>query len=342
MSKGKLVDTKLIALIRYMQSPGGICVSEMQERLEVSRASVYRYLQKMQFDMELPITSEIRGKKTYYFFDCENENINRNIIESMSLLPSDFNFDMKDRVLLEFMFSDAEKIPSIKEDVQRLHSKMSILLAFAGHITHSSNNSDKGFVAESRLPYKRILSFEELPKKTDKAQMNMVYTLCGASREHKVCNVTYKSTFPEKTKSYRIMPLEVFSYRGGFYLIAETEKYDYISKYAVERFLKVEVTEEHFERKTTTDIEWMLSDPFGLVQGDQFEADILVRQKAVNAVVTRQWPENRVSFSPPDENGDVVMHVITSGKYELTKWLRYMGDEVELIKPLKEELLILP
>ena len=45
---------------------------------------------------------------------------------------------------------------------------------------------------------------------------------------------------------------------------------------------------------------------------------------------------NRVSFSPPDENGDVVMHVITSGKYELTKWLRYMGDEVELIKPLKE------
>ena len=315
MSKGKLVDTKLIALIRYMQALGGVCIAEMQQRLETSRASIYRYLQKMQYEMELPITSEVRNKKTYYFFDNTNENISRNIVESMALLPSDFAFDIKDSTLLEFMFSDAEKIPSITEDVKKLHNKISTLLAFAGHVVRS-NDKDKGFVCDIRLPYRKILCFEELPKKTDQAQLDIIYTLCDAARDHKICDVIYKSTFPEKIKSYKIMPLVVFSYKGGFYLIAETEKYDYISKYAIERFVQVDVTNKTFERKTKTDIEHMLTDPFGLVQGDQFEVDILIRHDAINAVVTRQWPKDRVSFSPPDENGDIIMHIITSGEYE--------------------------
>lgn len=326
------MNSRIIALIRYMQKPGGVCASDIQENLEVSRASVYRYLQTIQYEMHLPVSSETRDGKTYYFFD-QNLNINRSVIESISLLPGDFSFTSDERLLLEFIFSDAERNPSIKDSVKALHEKMSTLLAFAGHVV-ANNAKVTGIAADIKLPVRSIQTFEELPKKVDDSILENLSKLSDAVKNHKVCKVTYKSTFPERIRSYRLMPLTVFSYKGGFYTIAETEKYDFTSKYSVERFIDIEVTEESFSRKTTLDVNRVLTDPFGIIQGDQFEADILIKKSAVNAVVTRQWPEDRVTFSAPEKNGDVMMHVVTSGEYELVRWLCYMGDEVELQKPL--------
>ena len=44
-------------------------------------------------------------------------------------------------------------------------------------------------------------------------------------------------------------------------------------------------------------------------------------------------PEKRVRFSSPSDDGNVVMTVITSGEFELVRWLRYMGKEVKLLSP---------
>lgn len=332
MSKGKLVDAKIISMIRFMQSHKGVCVEEIMQRLGVSRASVYRYLQTIQYDMKLPLISDTRNRKAYYYFDSDDINVSRNIIESLALLPEDFQFSEEDKLLIEYLFADAERNPSIGEAIKGLHEKMSTLLAFAGHVTQKTKN-DRGIISSLRLPMSSVRTFEELPKKVGKDQVENLSRLCAAARDKKVCEVTYRTTFPETIKSHNLMPLIVFSYNGGFYVIAETDEHEFTTKYSVERFIKVDVTDRHFERKTTLDVERVLTDPFGIVQGDQFEADILIKKDAVNAVITRQWPADRVSFSKPDDNGNIVMHVITSGEYELIRWLRYMGSDVQLLTP---------
>ena len=116
------------------------------------------------------------------------------------------------------------------------------------------------------------------------------------------------------------MPLVVFSYQGGIYTIGETDKYDYSCKLAVERILKIEMLDEKFKRKTTIDIPWIMTDPFGLVQIDQFEAEIMIPKDSVERIMDKAWPEKRVRFSSPSDDGSVVMTVITSGEFELVRW----------------------
>ena len=76
-----------------------------------------------------------------------------------------------------------------------------------------------------------------------------------------------------------------------------------------------------------------MTDPFGLVQIDQFEAEIMIPKDSVERIMDKAWPEKRVRFSSPADDGSVVMTVITSGEFELIRWLRYMGGEVKLLSP---------
>ena len=78
MGKGKIVNTQILALIRYLQSPLGRTVPQLVEDMGVSRATIYRYLVTIQ-EMGLPLTSENRGREVYYFFDMSNPLVGKNI-----------------------------------------------------------------------------------------------------------------------------------------------------------------------------------------------------------------------------------------------------------------------
>ena len=93
------------------------------------------------------------------------------------------------------------------------------------------------------------------------------------------------------------------------------------------------MTDETFRRKTDLDIAWIMSDPFGLVQVDQFEAIIEVWKDSVERIKGRDWSKKRVQFTNPDGEGNVKMKIITSGAFELVRWLRFMGNEVRLLEP---------
>ena len=290
-------------------------------------------------EMELPVTSEMRGRKCYYFFDMENPLVGRNVFENMPYMKDDFFFDRDEKMLIEYLFANTEAtVPSLKSDIKKLHEKMhekmQVLLSFAGHVSDSAGIDEE--VRPSNLPKNRavrkISSFHDLPKRSEDDKLEILIRLSDAVASQKVCIVKYRAAGGVE-KTYRIMPLVVFSYQGGFYTIVETEKYDYTSKLAIERILALDVTGETFRRKTDLDIAWIMSDPFGLVQVDQFEAVIEVRKDSVERIKDRDWPKKRVQFSNPDGEGKVRMKIITSGAFELVRWLRYMGDEVRLLEP---------
>ncbi len=327
--RGKLVNFQLYALIRYLQTPSGKTVSELVSLMGVSRASVYRYLNAVE-DMGFPLTSETRGREVYYFFNMEDSHVARNIFENLPLLKDDFLFDKDEKLLIEFLFTNAEgSVPLLKDKIASLHKKMQTLLSFAGHVADVDEDEQ---VSLERRGVSVVHSFMDLPKKSESDKMEIVSTLCDAVQHHTVCNVVYKSA-SEATKQYDIMPLIVFSYYGGIYTVVETRNHDYWSKLAIERIVSITALDEHFERKTGFDLEYSLSDPFGLIQCDQFEIEALLDEKNAKYLTERAWPQNRVSFSKPDKDGWVHFKCITSGEFELLRWLRYMGKGVKLISP---------
>lgn len=329
------MNIRFYSLIRYLQREGGISIDDLEKKLCVSRATVYRYLNMLQ-EMNFPLTNEIRNRKSYYFFDMSNPIIGRNVFENMPFLKSDFLFDKDEKMLIEYIFSNTEAtVPTLKKDLQKLHEKMKILLSFAGHVSDSvdgvASNSEENVIKHTMV--RKIASFNDMPKKSEKNKLPIISKLCDAVTQKKVCIVTYKAANKDESKTYRFMPLVVFSYQGSFYTIGETDKYDYTFKLAIERIEKIEMLEETFKRKTDIDIPWIMTDPFGLVQVDQFEAQIQIPKDSIQRIMDRDWPPKRVKFSEPTEDGSIIMTVITSGEFELIRWLRYMGMEARLIKP---------
>lgn len=329
------MNIKLYTLIRYLQKPGGVTIKEIEDELNVSRATVFRYLETLQ-KMNLPVTNDIRGRKSYYFFDMENPLIGKNVFENIPYLQEDFFFDKDEKLLIEYVFSNTEAtVPTLKKDLQKLHEKMQILLSFAGHVSDSVDdelhNSEENVIKHTAV--RRIASFNDMPKKSEKNKLAIISTLCDAVAKKKVCVVTYKAVNRSESKTYRFMPLVVFSYQGGFYTIGETDKYEYTCKLAIERIEKLEILDETFKRKTDIDIPWIMTDPFGLAQADQFEAEIQIPKDSIQRIKDRDWPSKRVKFSEPAEDGSIIMTVFTAGEFELIRWLRYMGTEARLIKP---------
>ena len=259
-------------------------------------------------DFFLPVTSELRGRKVYYFFDMGDQTVGRNVFENMPLLKDDFFFDKDEKMLIEYIFSHTEStVPVLKSNLKKLHKKMEVLLSFAGHVSNSEDIFDNSVI--KRRSVRKIDDFNDMPKKSIKDKLPVVSTLCDAVAECKVCIVTYKAVNKDEAKT------------------------DYSCKLAVERILKIEMLDEKFKRKTTIDIPWIMTDPFGLVQIDQFEAEIMIPKDSFERIMDKAWPEKRVRFSSPSDDGSVVMTVITSGEFELVRWLRYMGREVKLLSP---------
>lgn len=333
----KIMNIKLYSLIRYLQRPEGISIEELENELNVSRATVFRYLETLQ-EMNLPVTNEIRNRKSYYFFDMSDPLIGRNVFENIPYLRDDFFFDKDEKMLIEYLFANTKvTVPTLEKDLDRLHEKMRVLLSFAGHVSDSISDKNKSEDADDPvIKYKgvrKIASFNEMPKKSEEDKLPIISMLCDAIVQKNVCIITYKAAGNEDAKTYRFMPLVVFSYQGGIYTIGETDKYDYTCKLAVERIEKIEILDEKFNRKTDLDIPWIMTDPFGLIQVDQFEAQILIPASSIQRIKDRAWPEKRVSFSDPAADGSIIMSVITSGEFELIRWLRYMGTEAKLIYP---------
>ena len=84
-----------------------------------------------------------------------------------------------------------------------------------------------------------------------------------------------------------------------------------------------------------------LSDPMGLVQGNQFNATIAFSPKLAPYILSRRWPENRIvkqntdgvlSYYKIEEKTKwVIMEIITSSEFELVRWLRALGTDAKLV-----------
>lgn len=141
------------------------------------------------------------------------------LFQHSSKVKDDFFFNKDEKMLIEYVFSNTEAtVPTLKKDLLKLHEKMQILLSFAGHVSDSvddeSSNSEENVIKHTAV--REIASFNDMPKKSEKNKLSIISTLCDAVAKKKVCIITYRAVNKSESKTYRFMPLVVFSYQGGF------------------------------------------------------------------------------------------------------------------------------
>ena len=168
-----------------------------------------------------------------------------------------------------------------------------------------------------------------------------ISTLIRAMNEKRVCKVTYKSPYNERSKTFYIKPLKIFSFRDALYLHAVRAKDPWQKKYvapefdpllAIQRFKKVEIdeTKAHFEVPKEYDFEKAFNQTFGIIKDEKFEVEAEFTGWAAVYVEERIWSNDQVIT----RDGEKVRTKFTaSSEPEIISWILSFGDEAKLLKP---------
>lgn len=160
-----------------------------------------------------------------------------------------------------------------------------------------------------------------------------------AMEEQKVCKIQYQSISENRSKTYFIKPLKLFSHHDTIYLharIAKTpgkryEEPDYDPLLAIHRFKEVELTDRLFEFPGDYDFEKIFNRQFGIIKDEVFEVVVDLTGWAARYVAERVWsPDQKIEKKGKDK---IRLAFKASSEPEVTGWLLSFGDEAKLIEP---------
>ena len=156
-----------------------------------------------------------------------------------------------------------------------------------------------------------------------------------------VCKVTYKSPYNERSKTFYIKPLKIFSFKDALYLHALRAKDPWQTKYvapefdpllAIHRFRKVEIdeTKAHFEVPKEYDFQKAFNQTFGIIKDEKFEVEAEFTGWAAIYVEERIWSNDQIITRDGDK---VRIKFAASSEPEIISWILSFGDDARLIKP---------
>ena len=151
-----------------------------------------------------------------------------------------------------------------------------------------------------------------------------------AIQERRVCRVIYRSPGAE-ARQYNIEPLHFLPFRGGLYVISRMPYHDHLITQAVERFERVEVTEEEFEPPDHLSVDERLSNAFGISSEEPMDVVVRFTEEQAPYIRERIWHPSQELEELDD--GRVVLRLRAGGFYEIKSWVLSFGAAAEVLEP---------
>jgi len=157
--------------------------------------------------------------------------------------------------------------------------------------------------------------------------------------KHKICKINYRRLTAERTKTFYIKPLKLFSHQDTVYLHSRMARTpgkvyktpDFDPLLVVHRIKKVEITDRDFEFPKNYDFEKLFNREFGIIKEESFKVRVEFTGWAAKYVPERIWsPDQKITNK---KGGNIVLTFTASSKPELISWLLSFGDEGKLLKP---------
>ncbi len=168
---------------------------------------------------------------------------------------------------------------------------------------------------------------------------NNIRVLVEAMNELKICRITYQAIMQNKSKTYHVMPLKIFSYRDTLYLHARKAREpgkvykepDFDPLLAIHRLKKVEITERSFTYPANYNFEAVFNKNFGFMKDDCFAVDVEFTGWAAHYVAERTWSPNQKITHIDDDT--IHLEFSASSEVELIAWILSFGEDARVNAP---------
>ena len=244
-------------------------------------------------------------------------------------LPN-LEFSEKDKVVFNYLISNAPNTPSFEKDAGRLFNKLKIMAAERGALIENGNNKPS-YVIGAKTIHKQVNR-----KEVDK----VVEKLLSIISNKKWMDITYKSMHSGKTIPYQnIFPIVLFVWNGDSYAYVINNS-GALRMLAIERFVSIDRIYDGAKPERKYDIESLLFDPFGIMYDTEpFTVKLKLSKIESEYEKQKEWPDC-VSFEDcPD--GDSIMTATTHSLFECKRWILARVPRVKVLEPawLKEEIM---
>jgi len=295
----------LYRAINLLSSPGGATIGSLQNRLNISRRTAYRILDRMQ-EMGFPLYDEGReGRRKLWKLD-ENyvtrlPNIN---------LP-DLQLNRQEILLLDILLTSGNTLGNSEWDRVRKS-----LIGKLGYITPDSGNA--------------VITPLKTGMKSYRGKEEFLSGLLEAVSHRRICNGDYTSFGHRRTLNLTLRPLGLFDWNRGIYVFCLLEPSLASRMLAVERFTMLEIREEIFSDSEISP-ETLLEKAFTVTWDDPIRAVIRFDASSAPYVKARQWAPDQIFTDYPD--GSTVLTMETSGFHDVLHWVLGFGAAAEVLEP---------
>jgi len=314
---------KVLRAIDALSNPHGVSIKELQNRLGISRRSVYRLFETLE-QLQFPI----------YDVEVPGEREKRWLLEESYLhnLPNlhlpDIRLTLREQLALYFLLSRDRVFVGtpVESLLSSVRQKLGLLMP-ADYLSEAqSDQLESIFVSAFHHP-KNYSQFDDIIEK-----------LLEAIVKRFSCTVTYTALSHGRTKTYEIDPLRIFEHDEALYLFAQLPGPEVIRILAVDRVESITLLGVHFEEPVNFAPEELLETSFDLTLGDPIEVTVQFAPSAARRVRGRQWARDQEVTEHPD--GRLSLTMKTSGKQDVLRWILSFGDQAKILHPpeLVEEL----
>ena len=293
-------------LMQLLDSPTGRTLAELEKELECSRRTVMRDLQGLQ-KAGIPIYDERDGKEKRWKFVEGFKN----------RIPPPFT--LTELMGLYFVRALCKPLAGtpIQQSVETAFKKIAAILpkegiAFLAQI-------DGAITA-------RPTSFKDYSQ-----HKKLIETVTAARAQHKTLAAIYESFTSRQITHRNIDPYQLCYFQGGLYVIAYDHLRSDMRTFALERFVKIELTKETFEVRKDFNYESYMQDALGIFRGPPIEVKVAFPKKSAPFIRERQWHASQQIEDQPD--GSIHLTLKVADTLELRRWILGFGKEAEVLEP---------
>ena len=241
---------KLLSLFaRLLFSMESHSLTDLARMLKCSKQTVLRLVQDIERAYLVNIEHTFKGNRKYY-------RIKRRFVPSLSLTEPEVNVLYMCRTFAEHLLGHEQF-----EEATRALLKSRDLLP------------EKKAGTPQHFASFRPGTIDYTP------HQNNIRTIIVAMEKQKICKVNYRRLTAERTKTFYIKPLKLFSHQDTVYLHARKARTpgkaykapDFDPLLVVHRIKKVEITDRGFEFPKNYDFEKLFNREFGIIKEEAFK-----------------------------------------------------------------------
>ena len=177
-------------------------------------------------------------------------------------------------------------------------------------------------------------SFHSYEKRTfSSAPPDAFWPLVVAFSEHRLCNVTYRAPRAEpREKTYRVLPLRLFTYQGAIYLMSYMPKYKNYLNLNLHRLRALRVLRERHDVPADFDPNKLENAAFGVYHnGRPVTYRLRFQDYVAEYIRERIWHPTQKLIEQKDGRLELTFRCVPS--YEVTAWVASWMEGVEVVAP---------